>query len=193
MAVKNRTNFLTLPNFLTCIRILLVPIFLIMILKHKSLQALIVFLIAGSTDLLDGLTARLWNQKTKLGAFLDPTADKLLATTAFITLTFPSLSSPNNIPLWLAAAAVGRDIIIGSGILILYLLVNFKQIKPSLLGKATIFCQLIVLLLVLIFNYTQTSPLFLRQLFYLTLIITLLSGIHYIYIGLRLLTAAKPA
>ena len=193
MAIENKTNFLTVPNLLTSIRILLVPIFLAMVLKHKSLQALIIFLIAGSTDLLDGLTARLWNQKTKLGAFLDPTADKLLATTAFIALTFPSISSPNNIPLWLTAAAVGRDIIIGSGVLSLYLLINFKQIKPTLLGKATIFCQLTVLLMVLIFNYTQTSPLVLRQLFYLTLILTLLSGIHYIYIGLRLLTAARQA
>ncbi len=191
MTTENKTNFLTVPNLLTSIRILLVPIFLAMVLKHKSLQALIIFLIAGSTDLLDGLTARLWNQKTKLGAFLDPAADKLLATTAFITLTFPSLSSPNNIPLWLTAAAVGRDIIISSGTLSLYLLVNYKQIKPTLLGKATIFCQLTVLLLVLIFNYTQTSPPVLNQIFYLTLILTLLSGIHYIYIGLRLLTAAK--
>jgi len=193
MTKDSKANFLTVPNLLTCLRILLVPIFLTMMLHHKSIQALIIFLIAGSTDLLDGLTARLWNQKTKLGAFLDPTADKLLATTAFITLTFPSLSSPNNIPLWLTATAVGRDIIIGSGVLILYFLIDFKQIKPTLLGKATVFCQLSVILLVLIFNYTQTSPLILEQLFYLTLALTLISGIQYIFIGFRLLTASSQA
>ena len=191
MAKEGKNSLLTVPNFLTSVRILMVPIFLLMILSHKSLQALIVFLIAGSTDLLDGLIARLWNQKTTLGAFLDPTADKLLATTAFITLSFPSHSSPNNIPLWLTATAVGRDLIIGSGVLILYLLIGFKQIKPTLLGKATIFCQLGVILLVLIFNYIQSSPPFLKLLFYLTLALTLISAIQYIFIGFRLLSAPK--
>ncbi len=193
MAKVERKNLLTAPNILSSLRILLVPVFLVMVFQQKAIHALVVFLLAGSTDFFDGLTARIWRQKTKIGAFLDPTADKLLATSAFIVLTFPNLSIPNVIPLWLTVTVISRDIIVVSGVLFLYIAKNLKDISPSLLGKATIFTQLAVILLVLFFNAIGTSPPYLKLIFQLTLIITLLSWIHYVYVGIRMLRATRKS
>ncbi len=188
MAKVERNNLLTAPNILSSLRILLVPVFLAMVFQKKAISALVVFLLAGSTDFFDGLTARIWHQKTKIGAFLDPTADKLLILSAFIVLSFPHLSIPNVIPLWLTVSVISRDIIVVSGVVFLYIAKNLKDINPTFLGKATIFCQLIVPFMVLFFNAMGTSPPFLNFLFQLTLVVTLLSGIHYVYVGVRMLS-----
>lgn len=193
MAKKEKNNLLTAPNILSLLRILLVPVFLYMIFRQKVFHALVIFLLAGSTDFFDGLTARLWHQKTKIGVFLDPTADKLLATSAFIVLTFPNFSLPNVIPIWLTLGIIARDIFIISGVLYLYALKGQKNFRPTLLGKTTIFCQLVIILLVLFFNVLKTSPPYLELLFQVTLIITILSGIHYGYVGVRILLAARES
>lgn len=193
MAKVERNNLLTAPNILSLLRILLVPVFLVMVFQQKAVHALVVFLLAGSTDFFDGLTARIWHQKTKIGAFLDPIADKLLATSAFIVLTFPTLSIPNVIPLWLTVAVIARDIVIVSGVFFLYIAKNQRDISPTMPGKATIFSQLVVIILILFFNAIGTSLPYLRLIFQLTLIITLFSGIHYVYVGIRMLRAARES
>jgi len=193
MAKVERNSLLTAPNILSSLRILLVPVFLVMVLQHKAISAFVIFLLAGSTDFFDGLTARIWHQRTKIGSFLDPTADKLLATSAFIVLTIPNLSVPNVIPLWLTVTVISRDIVIVSGVLFMYIVKNLEDISPTLLGKSTIFCQLLVILLVLFFNAVGTSPSYIKLLFQLTLIVTLLSGIHYVYLGIRMLREAKES
>ena len=185
MTKQGNKTFWTAANILSLLRILLVPVFLLTLVLHEPFAALIVFLFAGSTDLMDGLAARIWNQKTKIGAVLDPAADKLLMTAAFIALTLPSLGSPNPIPLWLTVVVVGRDVIIASGSFIIIKLTGPKVFYPTLLGKISTFCQMGVLLLVLMFNYFQTSPALLLWFYYLTLVLTLLSGIHYFLIGTR--------
>lgn len=187
MTKKENNTLWTAANVLSLLRILLIPVFLIMMILHKSLNALVIFLIAGSTDLLDGLVARIWHQKTKIGTFLDPAADKLLLTAAFVILTIPSLSSPNVIPLWLTIVVIGRDVLMALSALILLKLTDQRVFYPTLLGKISTFCQVGVVFLILFFNYTETSPTFLWLIYYLTLTLTVLSGIHYGYVGVRII------
>ena len=110
---------LNLPNFITLIRILTIPFFLVYLSYHRYGEALIIFVIGGVTDFLDGLTARLMNQQTALGAYLDPIADKLLVITSFIMLGLI-----DGIPEWLAVVVVSRDILILIGYGIIYFLVE---------------------------------------------------------------------
>lgn len=182
----------TTPNILSVLRILLVPVFLIMILQHKAFHALTVFLVAGATDLLDGLAARIWHQKTQIGAVLDPVADKLLLTTGFVVLTIPSLGSPNVIPLWLTAIVVSRDVGILTSAFILFKRTNQKAFYPSFLGKTSTFFQVGVVLLVLFFNFLESSPSFILWTYYVTFLATVISGIHYTSVGLRLLKKNRP-
>ena len=191
MVEEEQNTFLTIPNLLSSLRILLVPLFLVMIFHQKAVHAFLIFLVAGTTDLLDGFAARIWHQKTRIGVFLDPAADKLLETSAFIVLTLPAFSSPNVLPLWLTVVVIGRDLMLTISTLILYLVANQKSFKPSLLGKATTFCQGTTILLVLFFNAIKTFPHFLGFVFHLTLIVTILSAIHYASVGYRILAASK--
>lgn len=185
--MEKRNHLVTAPNILSFLRILLIPLFLDMVFRHKSLGALIVFLLAGLTDVLDGFTARVWRQKSKIGAYLDPAGDKLLMTSAFIILSFPSLSRPNPIPLMLTLVVVGRDVLIVLSAFIINQLTRKSFFPPSLLGKASTICQMGVLFLVLLFNYLQTTSPILDWVYGLTLVLTLLSGIHYGLIGYRMM------
>lgn len=180
MNSKVNNTFFTLPNIITLMRVILIPFFLMMIISRRVLVALIVFSIAGATDALDGQLARLWHQKTKIGALLDPAADKLLMTTAYIVLSLPALNSPNMIPLWLTATVVGRDVVIVSGAFIAYRIKGQKSFPPFFLGKVSLICQVGTVFLVLLFNCLHISPLYLTWIYYLTLTLTFLSGIHYI-------------
>ena len=92
---------LTLANQLTLLRMLLIPALVILVVYGMNGWALLVFVTAGVTDALDGVLARWWSQRTTLGAFLDPMADKLLLTSTFIVLTIPALELPNHLPVWL--------------------------------------------------------------------------------------------
>ena len=88
-------RILTVPNLITFLRIGLIPLFLCYMIQHDQRKALIVFFIAASTDLLDGIAARLLKQKSKIGALLDPAGDKLLMMAAMIALSIGAISSPN--------------------------------------------------------------------------------------------------
>ena len=191
--MNDESRFLTLPNILSISRILLVPVFLITVTQEKAFGALAVFLLAGSTDLLDGLTARIWHQKTKIGALLDPAADKFLATSSFIALSLPSLNLLNTIPMWLTSSVIGRDVLISLGALIAFKLRGRKRFDPSIFGKASTVCQFSVIFFVLFFNYTQTSPSYLSWLYYVTLFLTIISGIHYVMIGFKMIFPPKQS
>ena len=119
---------MNLPNTLTLIRVILIPIFVILIMNHSFKWALITFAIAGITDGLDGLLARLTRQKTELGAFLDPIADKLLLISAYLTLAIIEI-----LPGWLSVIVITRDIIILLGILVIMLISHPPQIQ---IGRA---------------------------------------------------------
>lgn len=178
-------SLLNIPNLLSISRVLLIPVFILLLLKDKPTSAFIIFLIAASTDFLDGVAARLLNQKTKLGAVLDPAGDKILMTAAFIILAVPHIGTPNSLPVWLTMAVIGRDLYIVTGALVLYRLNMRRSFPPTLLGKICTICQMSVLLLVLLMNAWQRPASWLIWFYILTLILVFLSGIQYTFIGIR--------
>jgi cardiolipin synthase (CMP-forming) len=125
----------TLPNLLTIFRIVLIVPFGWFCISASDLFALGLFLAAAVTDALDGALARRFHQKTRFGRLADPIADKLLTTTAFITLSF-FRQSRTAIPVWIAIAVVARDFFILTGCLIVYLSIHSLAFRPRLLGKA---------------------------------------------------------
>jgi len=180
-------NIFTAPNVLSLSRILLVPVFLVLILKNRTFFALIVFFIASATDFLDGYIARRSSQVSKLGQILDPTGDKLLMATGFIVLTLTSLGYQNTLPVWLTAVVIGRDVVIVIGTSIIFRMTRVRQIHVTFLGKLSTTCQMGVLLLVLLFNWIEITPWYLVVFYYLTLGLTILSGIQYGVIGVDML------
>ncbi len=191
MRKEEKNSLLNLPNILSLLRIFLIPVFLVLMIQGKVMEASAIFFFAGFTDVLDGFAARLFHQKTKIGALLDPAGDKLLMTSAFIVLTIPSLNSPHIIPLWLTIVVISRDLFIVSSAFALYKLRGQKTFLPSLWGKSSTVCQFMVLILVLFFNSFQISFPYLRLFYFLTLALTLLSGVHYFYIGFRIISVPK--
>ncbi len=183
---KDKVNhFFTAPNVLSILRILLIPVFVVLLVRDKKLSAFIVFLFASLTDLLDGIAARIWHQKTTLGTYLDPAADKLLMASTFIALSLPRLGSPNTLPLWLVLVVIIRDVYIVSGALTYIKLTGQTKVNPTLSGKACTVMEMGLLVLVLFFNSVGKSPTFLPALYIITLSIVLISTVQYTAIGLR--------
>ncbi len=178
------TSSISIPNILTLVRILLTPVFVILLLRDLFSTALLVFAIAGISDGLDGLIARYMNQRTALGAYLDPAADKLLLTSAFIALAVLGI-----IPAWLTVIVITRDVIIVLGLAILTLTEKKYAINPTLLSKCTTTVQLLMIL-VSLYDPCQIKLNLLHPLFiWSTAALTTLSGLHYIYIGMNYLQA----
>ncbi len=176
---------INIPNMLTLCRILLTPLFVIFLIRDLFVSALLVFTIAAISDGLDGFIARVFNQRTTLGAYLDPIADKLLLSSAFISLAVLEI-----IPAWLTVIVISRDVIIFIGIAVLTLTSKTFAMNPSLVSKCTTVAQLITVFAVLIeSNITFFGYLghFDSVLFWTAAGLTILSGLHYIYIGLNIL------
>ena len=169
---------MNLPNLLTLIRIILTPLLVILLINGKFVEALIVFTIAGITDGLDGLIARWMRQKTRIGAILDPIADKLLLTSAYVTLAVIGF-----LPGWLAVTVISRDVIIVFGVLILFLFQGGVEIHPSVLGKITTVAQLGTIFMVLVNYDLGWFGRILPFLYIGTALITVISGLHYMYLG----------
>jgi len=174
---------INLPNIITVIRILLVPLFVIYLQKHLFFLSLIVFTVAAVSDGLDGLIARYLNQRTTLGAYLDPIADKMLMASAFITLAILNI-----FPFWLSVIVISRDILIMTGIIICTV-ANIKvEIQPSLISKWTTFFQLLTVFFALLYQVILPAiPVTFSFILYgATSTITIISGLHYIYKGLNM-------
>jgi len=177
---------MNLPNVLTLIRILLTPVFVILIINKYFEWALLTFAIAGITDGLDGLIARLTHQRTELGAYLDPIADKLLAFAAFISLAIIEM-----IPSWLVVIVITRDIIILVGFLVMFLTNYHPKINPRALSKMTTAFQIITILFALLAGLFPVFKQISILAYYLTAFITILSGTQYVYVGARILNGKK--
>jgi cardiolipin synthase len=166
---------LTIPNIITLARILLTPLFIILLIQKHYHQALWIFVLAGISDMADGLIARRWQQRSPLGTLLDPLADKLLMCSSFVTLAIYHL-----IPPWLAVIVISRDLVLILGVM-LFKLVNFPVVvHPSLAGKLSTTTQVTTVLLVLVVRAWNLSPAFLPALFWLTGGLTTISGVHYV-------------
>lgn len=173
---------MTVPNLITTMRIILAPIFIIYLINDQSLSALVVFVIGCVTDGLDGLVARIFDQKSKLGTYLDPLADKILLVAAFVALSVRGF-----LPAWLTVLAISRDVLILLGVLVLSLNRLEFNIRPSILSKITTCLQFITVIAVLSRDYLLYPPDFYFYLFWLTALFTITSGLHYIHFWFRVI------
>ncbi len=165
---------MTVPNLITTIRIILAPIFIIYLLHDQLLSALIVFVISGVSDGVDGLVARIFDQKSKIGTYLDPLADKIILVAAFVVLAVRDFLPP-----WLTVLVISRDVMILLGFLVLSLNRLEFNIKPSIISKINTCLQFITVIAVLSKDYFLLSPTFYSCLFIITALFTISSGLHY--------------
>ena len=178
---------LTLANQLTLGRLFLVPAIVILVIYGYNGWALIAFIVAGITDLLDGLIARRSGQRTDLGALLDPMADKLLLMSTFVVLTVPGLDSANQLPVWLTVLVISRDVIIVVTVAVVNLAVEHFTFTPSMFGKAATFVYVVTGTTTLFFNYLGQRSSLVDVAVYASLVVTVGSGLHYILHAARAL------
>lgn len=180
----SRSIPINVPNTLTLLRILLTPLLAIFLIKQLFNYALLVFAIAALTDGVDGLVARLFHQKTTLGSFLDPAADKLLLVTAFVTLAIQEL-----IPSWLTVIVITRDVLIVFGVALFTITGRTFVPKPSMLSKITTVAQVASVLFVLVkYHSPEIDQQHIQSpLFWFAAGMTMVSGFQYIYRGLNIL------
>ncbi|HXX56533.1 MAG TPA: CDP-diacylglycerol--glycerol-3-phosphate 3-phosphatidyltransferase [Thermodesulfovibrionales bacterium] len=171
---------LNLPNTLTVTRIVLIPVFVTAVIYRRYDYALYLFFIAALTDAFDGLIARLKNQKTAFGTFLDPLADKFLLVTSFVLFSIYSL-----IPTWFTITIISRDIIVITGWMLLHLATHTSKVEPSGTGKAAIALQLMLICFILLRLNFPSLPGIQRYLIWVTAFFTIISGLHYVYRGLK--------
>jgi cardiolipin synthase len=178
---------MTIPNLITTLRIILVPIFIIYLMNERFLEALTVFVLAGLSDAADGLVARLLNQKSRLGAFLDPLADKFLLIASFVVL-----AARDVIPPWLTVTVITRDILILLGVLILFLTKQDIVIKPSIVSKLTTCFQLATVFLVLVGNHFHLFSGIIPIIYIATGVLTIASGLHYMRSWFQMMGEGSP-
>src|SRR3954449_8098537 len=172
-------NQLTAANLLTLLRMVLIPPFAILLVYGHRGWALLVFLAAGLTDLFDGLIARWTGQKTTLGAWLDPMADKLLLVTMFVMLTLPDIGTPNRLPLWFTVLVISRDICIVATVAVFNLVIGRRTFRPSMFGKVATATYIVTGVAALYFNYLNQPSALVQALIYASLAITFVSAGHY--------------
>ena len=174
---------MNLANKISIARIILIPFFVSAIVYGKMEIALAIFIIAALSDGLDGLIARAFNQKTDLGAILDPIADKLLLLTAFISMSLVRSIPPDiRLPPYVPIIVISRDILIVLGSVVVYMIKGDLKVKPSIMGKVTTFFQMLTIVSVLIlFKYSYI-------IWNLAVAMTVISGIDYLVKGSRLLS-----
>ncbi len=176
----SRTKVLSIPNSITFIRIVIIPVFVTALVYNRVDYALFLFIVAGISDMLDGLLARITNQQTRLGAFLDPLADKFLLMTSFILFSVYGW-----IPTWVTITVISRDLIVTLGWLLLYLLYDITRVVPSLIGKTAIATQLVLIAYTLFSRTFRGVPPPEVWMFIIVTLLTMISGLQYIYRGLR--------
>lgn len=181
---------MNIPNVLTLSRIILVPVIVIYLMNGAYCTALVLLVISGLTDVLDGFLARVLKQQTVLGAYLDPIADKALIISCFVTLAVKKF-----IPGWLSVIVISRDCIILLGISVLTMLSVPFKIQPVTVSKLTTFFQITTVFTVLLsfcvygaLRYDQIDILF-----WATAAITVVSGLHYMIIGVRFINNASQS
>jgi len=171
---------ITAANQITFLRMLLVPAFVSLVVYGYLGWALVVFMIAGLTDMLDGLIARLSGQQSSLGAWLDPMADKLLAVSTFVVLTVPGLGLANPLPIWLTVMIITRDIVIVATVAIVNLAVGRRTFKPSIFGKIATATYMLTVVVAMFFNYLRYHSVIVDLFVWASTAITLISSLHYI-------------
>ena len=177
---------MNIPNFLSLLRIILVPLLVIFLINKAFLNALILFTALGVTDALDGFLARILKQQTVLGSYLDPIADKILITSCFLALAILKV-----IPGWLAVIVISRDVIILMGISVLSIMSVSFEIQPLFVSKVTTALQIAAVFFAMVFKTLPGSlmidQVWLITLYWLTALFTIVSGFQYVVRGFRMI------
>ncbi len=170
------SQVLTVPNQLTLLRMVVLPFVLISMIYGQHTASLWLFVAAAVTDVIDGVVARRFNQKTRLGQYLDPIADKLLLSSCFV-----AQSVNGAIPWWVTILVLLRDVMIIAIVLVVVLTTSVRSFPPSLLGKANTIVQFSTLLTVLLNNVIQAGWLqgVITALVAMTAVTTVFSAVHY--------------
>jgi cardiolipin synthase len=197
MKPKELLGQITLANQLTFLRLVATPFLILAILSGRFDMAVFIYGAAAITDLLDGLTARLFRQETPLGAYLDPAADKILCTATFFLLTdyptlFQGIEMANRIPIWLTILTVSRDAFIVVVAVLLYVAYGTTRFPPSIWGKLTTGAESVCAGLFLLFNQLQRKHIVLDVIVWITLALILISGFDYLGRTVRWLRAEEP-
>lgn len=174
------SDILTVPNVITMLRILLVPVFIVFFLKDQFVWAMVAFGIAGISDGLDGYLARKLDCRTRLGQALDPIADKLMMLSGYLVMAIPSQAN-FPIPWWLTVAVIGRDVTIVSVAALIAHFTGFKDFKPSLPGKVSTVGQIVLIVVFLLAQVAVVIRPVLPAIVWLVLGMTAFSGLHYIW------------
>lgn len=195
--LKARLGNLTLANQLTFLRLVAVPFFILAVLEARFGLALGIFVAAGVTDLLDGLIARVFKQRTALGAYLDPAADKLLLTAAFVLLTrypnlFQTIPMTNRIPMFLTILVISRDVLIVTIAWMLHLAYGRTRFRPTIWGKITTGVEVVTIGIVLLFNHLGRVHGIVRVAIGVTLVSILVSGFDYLFRTVRMVRDEGP-
>ncbi len=179
---------MNLPNYITLLRVVLIPFFIDLMIYEYYKEAFFVFIAAGITDALDGMIARLTKMQTEVGAFFDPMADKLLIVSAIVTLVLL-----NKLPVWFAIIVVSRDVILALGSLAIVFLGHSLKIRPSILGKATTVMQLFVVSLTLLVIAYGVESHFLVIIQWSAAGLTIASGMQYVLRGMKIVGQSMDA
>jgi cardiolipin synthase len=173
----------TVPNLLSILRMGLVPLFVIAVVDGEPKRALSIFVVAGVTDLLDGAIARFYRQQSLLGSYLDPIADKLLLTTAYVMLSIPGLNPVLPIPVWVTVLVLARDVLIVVVAVSVYLATGHKRFPPLVIGKVTTAVQVATIVLVLLAGVWGEAPglaAAAQMAIWATALLTVASGLTYV-------------
>lgn len=181
----------TVPNLVTLVRMALVPFMVLAVSDADYRLALLLFVAAGATDSLDGFLARRFSMSSRIGAYLDPIADKILLTTAYVVLTIDH-GQEVVIPLWLTILALFRDGLIVTVALALYLVEDVRSFRPSIWGKLTTLLHVVTVATVLTANVVRLPVWVPLACFYLSFALVLLSGFDYIVRVGRMVDRAPP-
>lgn len=171
---------MTFANLLTVFRLAVIPFFIVALVYGHPTTALWLFLVAGITDIVDGYIARHFNQQTALGAFLDPTADKLMLTSTYVTMALPGLGLDHPIPVWIPVLTIARDVVIVMLALVLNLTFGTRQFPPSIPGKMTTLFQISYAVAVLLQNAYSFPGVLVTGFMWAVAALTVFSGLHYI-------------
>jgi cardiolipin synthase (CMP-forming) len=185
------SQLLTYPNQLTLLRMSFLPFIVIKLVDGRYGVALILFVLAGMSDGLDGLLARALKQQTVLGQYLDPIADKMLLSTVFLVL-----SILHKIPWKYTVVVFSRDISILAASTVLFAIAGLRDFRPSIFGKANTFAQVAAVFFVLLLEIRPERWIAVARLTFLhaTFFFTVISAIHYVFlVGKRLYANSAPA
>ena len=187
------SRIITVPNLLTVFRMVLIPVFVSLVFYQRFVSALVVFIVAGLSDGLDGLLARRFDQKSQLGTILDPIADKMMMVTSFVVLSMRSVfpqpvASHLPIPFWVTIAVISRDVFILVGAASINIVTGFRGFRPSLLGKINTTVQIVAIgVIMFAASVPYGTGYYLPTVYTTVFAFAVLSGAHYVFFVSKLL------